>query len=644
MSAQPLLQVPFLPQTEALCGGAAAAMVYRFWGEAHASVQQFAPLVDRRAGGIRDTDLVAAIRTAGWHTDQIAGSFDRLKITLDAGQPPILLIEDRPSRYHFVVAVGLTDREVVVHDPTWGPARRVNRERFERAWTAARSWMLVVRPGEARTVVPPAAVETAVRPASACDRLLDGALDEIEKNGLTAADTALGAVRQQCPEAAGPLRELGGVRLAQSRYAEAAALSREALTRDPADRYARDVLGSSLFLTDHVTAALREWNRIEKPQLDRVDIVGVTRTRYSLVAAAIGLEPNTLLTASAFALAARRVEQLPDRVGSALTLRPGTDGYAVVRAAIQEPTRIPRGAIEWGAAGIQTVVDREITSTLAGWSGQGEVWSASWRWWEHRPKIAGSFSAPLVGRMRGVWRVDGAWEAQTYRVDGDDVREDRRSALLSLRNWITPAIRYEARAGIDVWDRTRKSVVAGATLEGRLFDDRLAITGSIDRWSGLQNTPGFAAGSGLATFRSRREPRGLVLAALARGDVASGDAPLALWSGAGDGRARPGLLRAHRMLDEGIIDAPVFGRRSASTNIELQRWFPTQLAAVGLAGFLDGGVASRRLPGAMREPYLVDAGAGLRARVPGRPGTLRLDYAHGLTDGGQRVTASWDLR
>ena len=48
----PAIDVPFLPQTEALCGGAAAAMVFRYWGDAHADVQEFAPLVDRRAGGI----------------------------------------------------------------------------------------------------------------------------------------------------------------------------------------------------------------------------------------------------------------------------------------------------------------------------------------------------------------------------------------------------------------------------------------------------------------------------------------------------------------------------------------------------------------------------------------------------------------
>ena len=45
------VEVPYLSQTDLLCGGAAAAMVFRYWGDFHADVQQFASLVDVRAGG-----------------------------------------------------------------------------------------------------------------------------------------------------------------------------------------------------------------------------------------------------------------------------------------------------------------------------------------------------------------------------------------------------------------------------------------------------------------------------------------------------------------------------------------------------------------------------------------------------------------
>ena len=60
------VEVPYLSQTDLLCGGAAAAMVFRYWGDFHADVQQFASLVDVRAGGIASDTLVQAVESRGW--------------------------------------------------------------------------------------------------------------------------------------------------------------------------------------------------------------------------------------------------------------------------------------------------------------------------------------------------------------------------------------------------------------------------------------------------------------------------------------------------------------------------------------------------------------------------------------------------
>ena len=51
-----LLDVPYLAQTEDLCGGAAVAMVLRYWGERQVYAEDFAALVDRSASGIH-TDV-----------------------------------------------------------------------------------------------------------------------------------------------------------------------------------------------------------------------------------------------------------------------------------------------------------------------------------------------------------------------------------------------------------------------------------------------------------------------------------------------------------------------------------------------------------------------------------------------------------
>src|SRR5690349_22121599 len=87
LAAVGALDVPFVPQSDALCGGAAAAMVFRYWGDAHADVAQFAPLVEHRADGvvgIADDVLVDAIQRKGWKIERAADSIDGLRARVDA--------------------------------------------------------------------------------------------------------------------------------------------------------------------------------------------------------------------------------------------------------------------------------------------------------------------------------------------------------------------------------------------------------------------------------------------------------------------------------------------------------------------------------------------------------------------------------
>ena len=140
------LSVPYVRQSKALCGGAAAAMVFRFWGAHDARVQDFASLVDRRAGGIANDALARAIEERAWQAVQFKGSIESIRDRMRAGQPVILLTRERGERFHYVVAVGLTNDHIVLHDPARGPSRHVRIDRFVRAWNAAGSWALLVLP------------------------------------------------------------------------------------------------------------------------------------------------------------------------------------------------------------------------------------------------------------------------------------------------------------------------------------------------------------------------------------------------------------------------------------------------------------------------------------------------------------------
>src|ERR671913_585419 len=67
VSGSGILDVPYIQQSEALCGGAAAAMVMRYWGSTGVYAESFEHLVDRSAGGIRGDVLLADLGRRGWN-------------------------------------------------------------------------------------------------------------------------------------------------------------------------------------------------------------------------------------------------------------------------------------------------------------------------------------------------------------------------------------------------------------------------------------------------------------------------------------------------------------------------------------------------------------------------------------------------
>jgi predicted double-glycine peptidase len=672
------LDVPYLSQTEAMCGGAAVAMLFRYWGDTHADIHQFAALADKRAGGIAEQALVDAVARRGWQTRRFAGSIALLGEQLHRSRPVVILIQDRPGRYHFVVVTGVTDDEVIVHDPAWGPSRHVAVARLLRDWRPTGFWSLLILPGNGRPAqntdsgrvlqanqgqpapdVRPVESDVSGAFPSTCDRLLASAVDEVERRGLSQADAILGDVRSRCPDAAGPVRELAAVRFAERRWQEAAALAQQAVARDPKDGYAWEVLASSLFIQDDLPGALRAWNQVGKPRIDSVRIEGLERTRYARVTEALDLRTSTLLTAESFLRAERRLAQLPDRASARIGFAPESDGFASVDVAVTERRSRPRGPIEWAAAAMQVALDRELAITVPGWRGQGDLWTGSWRWWDHRPRVAFSFATPHAGTLPGVWRVEGSWEAETYGLVGrratePTLRQERAHAGVTNADWLNGNLRYELTAGLDSWNGARRTASVGALLDRRWARDRLSMVADATVGVPLTTDPGFRSAGLRVTFRSstrdtRRpvntESGGSQAALVLTGGVdgVSAAAPLALWPGAGEGHARRPLLRAHPLLVDGVISGPMFGERLAYGNAEAQHWFEEPLLVrIGLAAFTDIARVWRPLS-STGDPLQVDVGLGLRLRVPGRQGLLRVDYGRGIGDGRNALTFGWQF-
>jgi hypothetical protein len=215
---------------------------------------------------------------------------------------------------------------------------------------------------------------------------------------------------------------------------------------------------------------------------------------------------------------------------------------------------------------------------------------------------------------------------------------------LTVSDWLAHGLRYAVSTGLDAWSGDRKAASIGAALEHVAFGDRLSVSINATRWAPLTGEPAFGSLGTRISARSSSATQGWVARGTIGVERVSDEAPFALWPGAGEGQVRAPLLRAHPLLSDGVVDltsASAFGRTLAFGSAEVQRWFehPT-IARLGVAVFTDVARASRQVADG-RAPVYVDAGAGLRIKIPGTPGVLRADVAHGLRDGANALTFGW---
>ncbi len=414
-----LLDVPYLPQKQDLCGGAAAAMVLRYWGKGDVYPEDFASLIDPDDHGIPASVLATALQERGWQAMSFRGTTKLARAYLVKGRPLLILLENAPGVFHYVVWVGWTSSHVVVHDPSRGPYRLIKTDEFHEAWAATDHWSLLILPTQDVTSRRPFNVAESPAPSSSagCSSMVDEAIRLARVDDLKAAEEILTVSVTVCPESSAPLRELSGVRFQQSRWNDAARLAERAVRLDPEDTHAWRTLAASRFLEDDAEGALRAWNEVGEPKIDLIHIEGLNRTRFDLVAELIDLHPRSLLTESNLRLAGRRLATLPVQMKSRVRYRPLPGGLAQVDAALVERSLLFQGVPGLIGTSLDAVFEREIAVNLSSPTGGGELWTASWRWWENRPRVALSLAVPQFAGVRGVWQMEGFWEQQSYGIE-----------------------------------------------------------------------------------------------------------------------------------------------------------------------------------------------------------------------------------
>lgn len=149
------LDVPFVKQEKDGCGAASIAMVMQYW-----SRQQQRPdigadpveiqrtLYSRESHGIYASDLQHYFQDHGFQTFAFAGNWDNLQRQLAQGRPLIVALKTAHDAEHYVVVAGIEgDHSVIlVNDPAERKLLKEEWSSFERQWSAAGKWTLLVVP------------------------------------------------------------------------------------------------------------------------------------------------------------------------------------------------------------------------------------------------------------------------------------------------------------------------------------------------------------------------------------------------------------------------------------------------------------------------------------------------------------------
>lgn len=616
---RPRIEVPFVAQEPLLCGGAAAAMVERFWGVRGVYGEDFRHLVRNEEGGIRASELTSALTERGYAVDVFRDRPDGVFAALEEGVPPILLLESGATRLHYVVLVGLEDDATWIHDPNFGPSRRITREELLHRWRASGYWALVATPAGAERT---SEGETASAGGSAT-AAVDAAMQRLRAGDLEGARAAA--------------RELLG-----SGESEAA--------------IGRRILATGWFLDGNRGRALEEWNELGEPRIDLVRIEGIGATRYHVAADRMALRHGEVLTAPSLALARRRLAGLPAVQASRVAYRPLPDGTVEVQASVLEHRRMPDPPA-LAIQGVRGLLNRRVALDVGPLIAAGDRWRATGSWQPAQRYVGGSVSVPAPP-FPGIATVGFELRRERFGLQASQnggeapvVTERRRRGSLEVQEWVHPRLRLGASVVLESWKVPSRSLESGEPASGELdtgdAEARLVGGGLSARWTSNDDDVWLLArgdgwvGSGRSFGRGSLEagatiPRGTrrEWRIRAGGIAVSRDAPRMLWPGAGSDRIRDPNLRAHGLVANDAITGPALGRQLLHGTAEHRvfgRLGPTRL---GASVFLDAAHARLR-GGAARDRVFLDVGAGIF--VAAGPDEVAVSLARGSS--GWRLSA-----
>jgi tetratricopeptide (TPR) repeat protein len=254
--------------------------------------------------------------------------------------------------------------------------------------------------------------------------------------------------------------ELAGVAFRQKNYPQAAAYLRRALQLDPHEAYANDFLATVYFLQGNNEAALKYWNRVEKPQIESLRSEPSPRTTPVLLDHAFAFSPASTLRLDDWIATQRRLDGLEVFPSYRIDLEAHPDGkFDAVFHAV-ERNGLGNGKLEALLRFFRGLPYQEVHPEYFNIAGRAINFVSLVRWDAQKRRLWSELSGPLWEDPKWRYRMGVDLRDENWELRNSFTGPAPLMAALNLR-------RAELNAGITRLVGPRLSWSVGAQLSRR---------------------------------------------------------------------------------------------------------------------------------------------------------------------------------
>jgi hypothetical protein len=265
--------------------------------------------------------------------------------------------------------------------------------------------------------------------------------------------------------------ELAGLAFKRKQYSLAARYLRRALHFDPNDAYGNDFLGTVYFLQGNLEAALKYWNRVDKPRISEIQAQPPPLLDSVLLDRAMAFAPAGTLSGQDFLTTELRIRGLEifPRFQFDLQARAGGNFDLLFRN--RERNGLGQGKLEKLFLLFRGLPFQSITPEVYNLRHEAINFVSMYRWDAEKRRLRGELLGPfrnnpkvryeLMADLRGEnWNIRKSFEGSAPVLGSFNMRREAVSANLAFFE----SGRWHWSAGAEISHRDFRDVVPGTAL------------------------------------------------------------------------------------------------------------------------------------------------------------------------------------